>query len=66
VTYVASGSFEVTVDGETMLLATGDCFYVKADLVHGVVAVEPGTLVDVFTPAREDFLRAVAPAPKTA
>ena len=57
VTYVAAGSFEVSVDGAWRVLGAGDCFYVAAGLEHGVVAREAGTLVDVFTPAREDFLR---------
>lgn len=57
VSYVVAGSFEVTVNGEKRVLRTGDCFYVAADLVHGAVALEKGTLVDVFTPAREDFLK---------
>ena len=57
VTYVASGAFEVTIDGVTQTLRAGDSFYVAADLVHGAIAIEPGTLIDVFTPAREDFLR---------
>ena len=57
VTYVASGVFEVTIDGKKQVLRAGDSFFVTADLVHGAVALEPGTLVDVFTPAREDFLR---------
>lgn len=57
VSYVAAGSFEVTIADTTSLLATGDCFYVQADLPHGVMAREAGTLIDVFTPAREDFLR---------
>ena len=57
VTYVAAGSFAVTVDGVERVLGPGDCFYVAADLVHGVVAREAGTLIDVFTPAREDFLQ---------
>jgi quercetin dioxygenase-like cupin family protein len=54
--YVAAGRFEVTIDGERSELGTGDCFFVTADRVHGVVAKEAGTLIDVFTPAREDFL----------
>ena len=58
VTYVAAGTFAVTVDGVERVLGAGDCFYVAADLDHGVVAHEPGTLIDVFTPAREDFLAA--------
>jgi len=57
VTYVAAGAFDASVDGNTRRLVAGDCFYVAADLIHGVVAVENGTLIDVFTPAREDFLK---------
>jgi quercetin dioxygenase-like cupin family protein len=57
VTYVAAGRFEVTVGAERETLGTGDCFFAKADVPHGVRALDAGTLVDVFTPAREDFLR---------
>jgi quercetin dioxygenase-like cupin family protein len=57
VTYVASGVFRVTVDGRDETLRPGDSFYVAADFVHGVVALEAGTLIDVFTPARDDFLK---------
>src|SRR5947199_304745 len=43
--YVAAGRFEVTIDGERTELRVGDCFYVSADKVHGVVAREAGTLI---------------------
>jgi quercetin dioxygenase-like cupin family protein len=56
VSYVDSGRFEVTIDGKKTILEKGDCFFVAPDLVHGVVALEKGTLVDVFTPARMDFI----------
>ena len=56
VSYVASGKFEVTIDGNKKILHQGDCFFVAPDLVHGVLAIEAGTLVDIFTPARQDFL----------
>jgi quercetin dioxygenase-like cupin family protein len=58
VTYVARGTFRVTIDGRDETLRQGDCFYVAADLLHGVEALDDGTLIDVFTPAREDFLPA--------
>ena len=58
VTYVAAGRFETHVNGRTQVLGPGDCFYVATELEHGVTALEAGTLIDVFTPAREDFLRA--------
>jgi unsaturated pyranuronate lyase len=57
VTYVAAGRFEASVNGTTRTLEAGDCFFVAADQPHGVVALEAGTLVDVFTPTREDFLK---------
>ena len=55
-TLVVSGRFEVTVGVEKSELRAGDCFYAEGDVWHGVVALEPGMLVDVFTPVREDFL----------
>jgi quercetin dioxygenase-like cupin family protein len=55
-TYIASGSFEVIIDGDTSVLTAGDTFFVAPNLVHGVVCKEDGVLVDVFHPFREDFL----------
>jgi quercetin dioxygenase-like cupin family protein len=54
--YVESGRFEVTIDGSKHILQKGDCFFVAPNLIHGVVALEEGCLVDVFNPAREDFI----------
>jgi len=56
VTYVESGEFEMTIDGKTHLLKRGDSFYVLPWLMHGCVCTKPGILIDVFSPAREDFL----------
>jgi quercetin dioxygenase-like cupin family protein len=57
VTYVASGRFEVEIDGRKELLKTGDSFIVGPDISHGVTALEDGCLIDVFNPPREDFLK---------
>lgn len=54
--YVAEGRFEVTVGGETTVLGAGDSFIVPSNTVHGVKALEPGRLIDSFTPHRADFL----------
>lgn len=56
VTFVEQGSFEVRIGSEKKVLKSGDCFFVPPDVDHGVVALEVGALVDVFTPTREDFL----------
>lgn len=58
VTYVASGSFDVRIGDEKRFLKSGDSFFIPPGVAHGVVALEKGCLVDVFTPAREDFVNA--------
>lgn len=55
-TYVESGSFRVELGGRLRVLRQGDAFFAPPSVEHGVVALEAGVLVDVFTPAREDFL----------
>ncbi|WP_312369298.1 cupin domain-containing protein [Lachnoclostridium sp.] len=57
ITYIAKGSFEFTIDGETKVVKQGDSVYMPSDAVHGVTALEEGVLVDVFNPIREDFLK---------
>jgi quercetin dioxygenase-like cupin family protein len=54
--FVASGKFEVTINGEKQILGPGDGFFVESNASHGVVCIEEGVIVDTFTPAREDFL----------
>ena len=54
--YVAEGSVDVTIDGVKQTLAKGSSFIVAPNLVHGVVALEPSRLIDVFTPMRETFV----------
>ncbi len=54
---VESGAFDITISGRTERLKAGDSFIVPANALHGAVCVEPGVLVDVFTPMREDFLK---------
>jgi quercetin dioxygenase-like cupin family protein len=56
VTYVAEGRFSVTIGEDTRTLSPGDSFFVPPGTEHGVVAEDDGILIDVFTPAREDFL----------
>lgn len=54
--YVVKGRFEITMAGEKTLIETGDTYYVPSGMEHGVLALEEGVLLDVFTPQREDFL----------
>ena len=57
VTYVESGVFEMTIGDEKKIIRKGDGYYVPPHAVHGCVCVEPGVLIDVFAPHREDFIK---------
>ena len=54
--YVAEGTFEVTIDGKTETIAAGGGYIVPSGLEHGVKALTAGRLIDTFTPRRDDFL----------
>ncbi|WP_269585921.1 cupin domain-containing protein [Roseibium sp. Sym1] len=55
-TYVESGRFRFSIGGEEFEVGPGDSFVIPSDAVHGCVCLEPGTLIDTFTPRRDDFL----------
>ncbi|VAP30342.1 Pectin degradation protein KdgF [Klebsiella quasipneumoniae] len=55
-TYVLSGEFEFTIGEETRVVSAGDTLYKQPGIMHGCVCLQPGTLLDTFTPIREDFL----------
>jgi quercetin dioxygenase-like cupin family protein len=56
VTYVERGRFRFTLGGQVTEVAAGDCWFVPPGVPHGAVALEAGSLIDVFTPARAEFL----------
>ena len=55
-TFVKSGRFVFSIDGVETEVGPGDSFVIPTNAVHGCVCVEPGMLVDCFTPRRDDFL----------
>ncbi len=56
ISYVKSGAFEFEIDGVKKIVREGDVLYKQPDVVHGCVCLEAGTLLDIFTPKRADFL----------
>lgn len=57
IAYVVSGAFEAEVGGVKRVLRAGDAFIAPRLTPHGVVALEAdSTLLDQFSPRREDYL----------
>ncbi|MEM5585585.1 cupin domain-containing protein [Roseibium sp. AS2] len=55
-TFVESGRFRFILGEEEREVQAGDSFVIPSGLTHGCVCLEPGKLVDCFTPRRDDFL----------
>ena len=56
ITYVVSGEFAFTIDGETKTVRAGDTMLKQDGVVHGCECLEAGILLDIFTPMRKDFI----------
>lgn len=57
VTFVSSGKFEFTIGGEKKIVSAGDGMYMEPDVRHSCICIEPGVIVDCFSPTREDFFK---------
>ena len=57
ISYVLKGKFEANMNGEKTIISEGDTYYTIPNLPHGVVCLEEGVLLDIFTPRRDDFLK---------
>jgi quercetin dioxygenase-like cupin family protein len=57
VSYIISGKFEVQIGEQKKTLGSGDSYFVEPDAIHGVLALEAGSIVDAFAPCRNDFLK---------
>ena len=57
VTFVSSGKFEFTIGNEKKVVTAGDGMYMEPDVRHSCICIEPGVIVDCFSPMREDFLK---------
>ena len=57
VSYVGRGSLRFQVGSESRVVRQGDSVLIPPNTLHGVEALEEAMLVDVFTPARQDFVQ---------
>lgn len=53
--YILEGTFELICGDTKTIVTAGDTYLAEKDEVHGVVALEDGAILDVFTPRREEF-----------
>jgi len=54
--YLVSGCLELSIGEETFVARPGDAWMIPADMPHSGVAREACVAIEVFAPAREDYL----------
>jgi quercetin dioxygenase-like cupin family protein len=57
ISHIEKGVFEVEIGTDKQLLKSGDAFYIPPNTPHGVVCLQEGILIDMFSPMREDFIK---------
>ncbi len=55
ITTVTSGKLELTIGEETQLMEAGTVATIASNIVHSGKAVTDCTVIDIFTPVREDY-----------
>ena len=57
ISYCAEGVFDYSIEDKVYRMKKGDTIYVPKNLMHGCKLIsQKGTLLDIFTPCREDFI----------
>lgn len=56
ISYCLEGELEFRIDGRPVVVRAGESVVIPGGVRHGVKALCPSALLDVFTPLREDLL----------
>ncbi len=55
--YVVSGRYVIVIDGVRETIGPGDSYCIPGNIDHSVEVIEPGEVLDFFSPPREDYLK---------
>lgn len=56
IAHVIKGRMKLIVAGVPHELGSGDAFYLASNVPHGVETIEDTTVIDTFSPPRNDYL----------
>lgn len=56
ITQVLEGRLEITLEGKTIVLSPGEILVIPSNAIHSGKALDDCSVLDVFTPVREDYL----------
>lgn len=55
ISFITAGKMRFTVAGREVVVSAGESIHLPSSVVHGATALEPSTVLDMFSPPREDF-----------
>jgi quercetin dioxygenase-like cupin family protein len=59
IAHVINGRMQLSVAGVPHELAAGEAFYLGSNVPHGVETIEDTTVIDTFSPPRDDISRSM-------
>ena len=54
--FLISGGMDFNIDGQHFIAEPGDSWTIQGNIPHGAVALEESSVIEVFSPVREDYL----------
>ena len=54
--YVISGKYRIVIDDAECTIGPGDSYSIPRDVGHRIEIIEPGEVLDFFSPPRKDYL----------
>jgi quercetin dioxygenase-like cupin family protein len=54
--YVISGKYKIIFGDNGQLIGPGDSYSIPRDTEHRIEIIEPGEVIDFFSPPRKDYL----------
>jgi quercetin dioxygenase-like cupin family protein len=54
--YVISGKYTIIINNSRREIGTGDSYSIPRDVEHSIEIIEPGEVLDFFSPPRKDYL----------
>jgi len=54
--YLVTGKLRFTMGSEIIDAESGDSWCIPSDEIHGAEALEDSTVIEIFSPVREDYL----------
>lgn len=54
--YVISGKYRIVFGNNDQEIGPGDSYTIPRDVEHRIEIIEPGQVLDVFSPPRKDYL----------